>query len=109
MKPGWFIGFLMAFFLCSLFCGIYEMAYIGYNESSTIYSFLNPFSLSWTAVSNVISFNYKFFYGEWNLVRMFCCCISGGFIITLVILVVQTIGSAVGSAIGSFLRLFKGV
>ena len=101
MKTGWFVGFAMAFSILTLILGLLEMGFVGTDETAVFQTLFNPFTVgpaTWIgAVWNVVTFNYIFFDGSWELVRyIFCWPISAGFVFGLVVALAQALGSVLG-------------
>ena len=110
MKPGWFIGFMMAFAILTLIFSVGEMSFFTTTDANIINVLLNPLTSSpgtWIAAfEKIITFKYTFFTGPWIIVRIILCCsVGAGFMIGLIIALIQ----GLSSAIGGLFRVIRGV
>jgi len=102
MSPKWPIGFLMAGMILSFFAAVGDLLWIGdVSYTTPILVLLDPFSngpiVLFRALRDIVTFNYPFFSGPWELVRwMLFIGIGAGFLITLLINLLQGAGSTIG-------------
>lgn len=71
MNIKWIIGVLVLFVILTMLSGIIESSTIGADEISRMKTLLQP-ELSWGYVENIygiLTFDYSFFQGEWQIVR----------------------------------------
>lgn len=113
MKPGWIIGFVMAFVIMSVIASICEMNTISAGDMTKLQQLLQPdfpdykipiigqvagfISVAWDYIKILWSmfwFDYPFFEGAWALARYILFIpISIGMVVTLVLATIRGVSS----------------
>lgn len=113
MKPGWLIGFIVAFVLLSFVVGLCENAYVGAETISKLDILMRPvmqtsiwesvkafvgslFSAEfWQTLWSIFWWDYPFFIGEWAVARyIFFIPLSIGFLFSLGLATLRGVSSS---------------